>query len=113
MRFVLAMVVGLALAGAVRADPVMDDLDEATMLMAELQACLAGGLNNGGITPAPEDMATVRLILNQADPMLREATTLARKETRTPQETLLMTAWIKGSLAMLTVAEEYRLEHGY
>lgn len=90
-----------------------EDLANAVALMGELQACLAGGLSTGGITPSPEDMAAVRAILTAADPLLRQASTLSRKAGRSPQEQLLLTAWARGGLAMLTTAQDYRLEHGY
>ena len=110
----LAAVTALALAGLPALGGTVDeDLKDAVALMGELQACLAGGLGSGGITPSPEDMAAVRAILDQADPLLRQADALARKEKRTPQDELLLAAWTRGSLAMLNTAEDYRLEHGY
>ncbi|MEI6799746.1 MAG: site-specific integrase [Pseudomonadota bacterium] len=92
---------------------VEEDLQEAVSLMGELQACLAGGLGSAGITPSPEDMAAVRLILVQVDQDLRMADLLVHKKGRTPQEELLLNAWTQGGLAMLKVAEAYRVEHGY
>lgn len=105
----LAMALWAMPAGA---DQVQTDLQLATSLMGQLQACVAGGLGHG-ITPAPEDIATVRRIIAVADPLLHDATLLARKTSRTPQEDLLMQAWAEGSLAMLKAADDYRMEHGY
>lgn len=90
-----------------------EDLQNAVALMGELQACLAGGLGSGGVTPTPEDMATVRAILTEADPLLRQADALSRKASRTPQEELLFTAWTRGSLSMLNAAQDFRIERGY
>lgn len=109
--------IGVGLAAALwalpaAADQVQTDLQLATSLMGQLQACVAGGLGHG-ISPAPEDIATVRKIIEVADPLLHDATMLTRKTDRTPQETLLMQAWAEGSLAMLRAADDYRMERGY
>jgi len=113
-QFVLMGVIALTLgATPLYAVTVEEDLQEAVSLMGELQACLAGGLGSAGITPSPEDMAAVRLILVQVDQDLRMADLLVHKKGRTPQEELLLNAWTQGGLAMLKVAEAYRVEHGY
>ena len=113
-HFLLGALTALALAAPPAFGGTVDeDLQEAVSLMGSLQACLAGGPGSAGITPSPEDMAAVRAILAQADPLLREADALARKKGRSPQEDLLFSAWTRGSLTMLQLAEEYRVEHGY
>lgn len=110
----LGAVAGLVLATLPALGGTVDkDLKTAVSLMGELQACLAGGLGSGGITPSPEDMAAVRTILHQADPLLRQADALSHNTNLSPQDEMLLAAWTEGSLAMLNIAEEYRLERGY